>query len=235
MQNSLNKKDALNVLKALACCQFGDLCSQCPWNNTKDCENTKFAKGLILSAITCLEDKNMKRIKIADIKIKESFAKSIPKNNKIKKCRNFWDTYHQQDRYIVINHEGVLIDGYIQYLVLKENGIEDAEIKISNRRKEKWCRKNMKTIIPAYRNKTTTYIYGIHPNSTNKKERVWRVPNSWTGWENDLLPGDKILVTTKHGLSSLIITRIEWLDKPPVDIPVRKVCKKLNNLTKEVA
>ena len=80
---------------------------------------------------------------------------------------------------------------------------------------------------PNYIEKDTTYIYGIHPNDKTNKERVWRVPNNWNGWENDLLPGDKIIVTTKFGSAPIIITRIECLDKCPVDIPVKRVVAKV--------
>lgn len=170
----------------------------------------------------------MRTMKLSDIKIKNSFANTTPKKEKMDECRLYWDTYHRQDRYIVVDHDNTLIDGYIQYLVLKEEGIEEAEIKISNRRKKRWYRKNVDDwTVPHYRNQKTAYIYGIHPNSYSTKERVWRVPDSWVGWEKDLLPGDKILVCTKYGIRTIIITRIEWLDKCPVDIPVKKVYRKL--------
>lgn len=172
----------------------------------------------------------MRKMKLSDIRIKESFVNTTPKEAKMKKCRDNWNEWHRQDRYIVVDHDNTLIDGYIQYLVLKENGIEEAEIKISDRRKKRWYRKNTEGwMAPRYKNRMTTYIFGIHPDSKSTKERVWRVPNSWIGWEYDLLPGDKILVTTKHGIRPIIITRIEWLDKCPVDMPVKKVYRKLVN------
>ena len=64
----------------------------------------------------------------------------------------------------------------------------------------------------------------MHPKS-RMKEYVWRVPTSWTGWENDLLPGDRILVNTKYGVKPVIITRIEWRDECPVNMRIKKVYK----------
>lgn len=168
----------------------------------------------------------MRRMKLSDIKISEAFVNSIPRSEKMEECRNNWNQWHRQDRYIVVNPDNVLIDGYIQYLVLKENNIEEAEIKISNRRKKRWHRKNVEDWnIPHYRNETTTYVYGTHPNSKNEKEFVWRVPKSWSevGWEDGLKIGDEILVATKFGIKPIVITKIEITDKCPVNMPVKRV------------
>ena len=173
----------------------------------------------------------MKKIKLSEIKINEAFAKSIPSESKMQECRNNWNMWHRQDRYIVVNHNNVLIDGYIQYLVLKENNVEEADIKISARRKKRWYRKNTKDWdIPHYRNEVTTYIYGVHPNSKSGNEFVWRVPKSWSeaGWEDGLEIGDKILVDTKFGIKPVVVTKIEISDKCPVNIPVKRVVNRLN-------
>ena len=61
----------------------------------------------------------MRRMKLADIKISEAFANSIPSEEKMNECRNNWNQLNRQDRYIVVNTDNVLIDGYIMYLVLK--------------------------------------------------------------------------------------------------------------------
>lgn len=73
----------------------------------------------------------MRRMKLSDIKISDAFANSIPSEKKLNECRYNWSKWHRQDRYIVVNHDNVLIDGYIMYLVLKENNVEEVEIKIS--------------------------------------------------------------------------------------------------------
>lgn len=165
-------------------------------------------------------------MKLSDIKISEAFANSIPSEEKLNECRNNWNQWNRQDRYVVINPDNILIDGYIQYLILKENNIDEAEIKISNRRKKRWYRKNMEDWnVPHYRNEPTTYIYGVHPNSKSGKEFVWRVPKTWSeaGWEDGLNIGDEILVTTKFGIKPVVVTKIEISDKCPVDFRVKKV------------
>lgn len=173
----------------------------------------------------------MRRMKLSDIIISEAFSNTTPKEEKMKECRNNWNKWHRQDRYIVVNPDNVLIDGYIQYLVLKENGIEEAEVKISTRRKKRWYRKNVEDWnVPHYRNETTTYVYGVHLNSKNGKEFVWRIPKSWSelGWEDGLNIGDDILVATKFGTKPVVVTKIELSDKCPVNMPVKRVVKRIN-------
>ena len=36
-------------------------------------------------------------------------------------CREFWRYEGKQDRPIIVNHKGILIDGYAMYLVLLEH------------------------------------------------------------------------------------------------------------------
>lgn len=169
----------------------------------------------------------MTRLKLDEIKITSAFAETTPSEKKLSECRYNWNNYHLQDRYLVVNTDGFLIDGYIQYLVLKENNIEDAEVKISNRRKKRWKRKNIKDwVTPRYKDNPTTYIFGTHPNSNCTKEFCWRVPESWTGFTDNIQIGDTVLCATKFGYSPVIVSRIEVLDKPPIDLPIKKVCKK---------
>ena len=169
----------------------------------------------------------MRIMKLSDIKISEVFANSIPSEDKMNECRNNWNQLSRQDRYIVINPDNVLIDGYIMYLVLKENNVEEVEVKISTRRKKRWYRKNVKDWnIPHYRNQTTTYVYGVHPNSKDTKTYMWRVPNSWINWADNIQIGDTIICSTKNGYAPVVVNKIEILDKCPINIPVKKVCNK---------
>ena len=79
---------------------------------------------------------------------------------------------------------------------------------------------------PSYLNTTTTYIYGIHPKSRSKKERVWRVPANWGNWADNLCIGDLIMCDTKFGEMQVKVTRIEILDERPVDMVIKKVTRK---------
>lgn len=169
----------------------------------------------------------MKKMKLSDIKIHNSFAESTPSEEKMCECRYNWRMYGKQDRYIVVDSEGYLIDGYIQYLILVEHKEEYAEVKISNRRKKRWYRKNVQDWnIPRYKDNPTTYIFGIHPNSNCDKEFVWRVPESWTWLAENVQIGDTVLCATKFGYSPVVVTKVEVLNKPPIVIPIKKVCNK---------
>ena len=154
----------------------------------------------------------MKKIRISDIIITEAFANSHPSDEKVQKYRKEFAKTGKQSKFLVINKYNVLMDGYIQYLILKENGIEEAEYIRSSR-------KNVEN----YRNEMTTYIYGKHENSNCDKEFVWRVPKDWNDFNVDI--GDKIFCYTKFGIAPVIVTKIERLEKCPIDLRIKKVAK----------
>lgn len=166
-------------------------------------------------------------IKLSEIKISSSFAETTPKEEKMEECRKNYINHGKQDRYIVIDHTNTLIDGYIMYLVLKENNVDEAKIKISDRRKKRWKRINTKDwIIQHYKTEMTTYVYGVHPNSKCEKEFVWRIPKSWTGFRDKIKVGDTILCGTKFGVSPVIVTKVEMLEQCPINMPVKRVVLK---------
>lgn len=169
----------------------------------------------------------MRKMKLSDIRITSAFAESTPTEEKLQQCRENWNKWNRQDRYLVVTPgNNVLIDGYIQYLVLKENGVEEAEVKISTKRKKRWVRKNIGNWkVPQYRNESTTYIYGKHVNGWDK-EYMWRIPKSWTWIQENIQVGDTVLCAAKYGVSPVVITRIEVLDVCPVDMVVKKVVGK---------
>lgn len=79
----------------------------------------------------------------------------------------------------------------------------------------------------------TLYIFGIHLGR-GKKERVWRAPNKFQKeWEDILNIGDIVMVKTKRGNAPIEVTRIERLDKCPVDISVKRVVEKISRYNKE--
>ena len=169
----------------------------------------------------------MRKMKLSDIKITEAFENTVPTESKMNECRHNWNTYNLQDRYIVVNNDNVLIDGYIMYLVLMENKEEYAEVKISNCKRKRWHRKNTKDlIIPSYKQNSTTYVFGVHPNSNCTKEFVWRIPARWENFAGNIQRGDTILCQTKFGFSPVIVNRVETLDKPPIEIRIKRVARK---------
>ena len=169
----------------------------------------------------------MKRMKLSDVKIKESFTKTTPSEEKMSECRYNWRTYGKQDRFVVVNHDNVLVDGYVMYLVLMEHKEEYVEVKISHCKKKRWHRKNTKDwLVPRYKDNPTTYIYGTHPNSKDIKTYMWRVPESWTSWVDNIQIGDTILCVTKNGYAPVVVNKVETLDKCPVDFRVKKVARR---------
>ena len=153
-------------------------------------------------------------VKLSNIKIKKSFEKSTPRKEKLQKCREYWQQNKLPDRDIILNSRGYLIDGYIQYLVLKENNIQTATVTIS------------KT------NQDVIYVYGVHCDAhcqASLKEYVWRLPTSWIskGVHNQIVKGDELFVWTRRGLSKIKVTKIEKLSKPPVHFKIRKVAWKV--------
>lgn len=169
----------------------------------------------------------MRKMKLSDIKITSAFTESTPTYEKMEECRKNWNDFHKQDRFIVVDHDNTLIDGYVQYLVLKENDIEDVEIKIWHCKRKRWHRKNMEDWKnPKYRTEPTMYVFGKHLNSFGNKEYMWRIPKSWTWMQENIQIGDTIVCCTKYGISPVVVTRIEVLDVCPVDMAVKRVARK---------
>lgn len=169
-------------------------------------------------------------MKLSDIRIKGSFKNSIPNDYKLAQCREYWDQHGFYLHDIVVNNKDYLVNGYIQYLLLKENGIQDVVVKdfdkkVYKRRKLK-VRKNSNKKSKSYRDMETLYVFGIYPGRT--KERVWRVSNKFQKeWECILSVGDTVFAKTKYGNAPIIVTRIERLSECPVDMPVKRIAKKI--------
>lgn len=157
----------------------------------------------------------MKSIKLSDIVISSAFAASVPSERKVQRYKSRFAKTGKQSRYLVLDNENVLVDGYIQYLILKENNVEEA--KYVRYRKKK----------STYRTQNTTYVYGTHPNSKCTKEFVWRVPESWSEFTENIKVGDTIYCKTKFGVAPVVVSKIEVNDLCPIDIPVRKVANQI--------
>lgn len=218
----MTKKQAIDLIIAASCCNNGK-CLMCPYSTDKQkCISADFTTNSVNQAFVKIYP-HLINMKLNDIVITDEFKKTMPRKEKMDKCRDTYEKYGEPSKKIVIDHKNRLVDGYVQYLVFKENNVEDVIVnKLSKPRRNKSCTE------PYYKNHLTTYIFGIHPNDKKKQERVWRVPNSWKGWENDILPGDRIIVKTSNGLKPILVTKIEWLEKCPVDVRVKTVVKKVD-------
>lgn len=165
----------------------------------------------------------MKKIKISEIKICDEFVEHQPSERKIvNKMKWIKKRNRQHGNFckIVLDENGVLIDGYATMLAMEKMGYTECYCSIKK---------------PNYREQPTTYIFGYHPNSVSEnREYVWRVPNAQTEWiYGQVLPGDTVLCQTKFGIAPVVVTRIETLDKCPVEMRVKKFIAKL--ITSDVA
>lgn len=160
-------------------------------------------------------------VKLSSIKIPKSYAVTTPSEKKVRTKRK---KYRKGKlRAITINTDGFLINGYINYLILKENNVEDVDVNIVD------IKKNDNSNVPeSYRNTRTTYIYGKHPNNKSEKIYIWRIPNkeNWMKFSETVLPDDLIFCKTKFGCSPVIVQAIQTIDKCPVEFPVKKVLSK---------
>lgn len=68
-------------------------------------------------------------MKLSKIKIRSDFAATKPRQEKMNLCRYCYKRCGKLDREIVINKDNVLVDGYVGYLVLLENGVKRSKIK----------------------------------------------------------------------------------------------------------
>ena len=160
-------------------------------------------------------------VKLSSIKIPKSYAATIPSEKKVTTKMKKYRKGKLRD--ITINTDGFLINGYINYLILKENNVKDVDVNIVD------IKKNDNSNVPeSYRNTRTTYIYGKHPNDKSEKIYTWRIPNaeSWKEFSEMILPDDLIFCKTKFGCSPVIVQAIQTVDKCPVEFPVKKVLSK---------
>lgn len=72
----------------------------------------------------------MKWVKVSDIIINEPFASSVPKKQKLNRIRAYYNEYRCVDKPLTVNRNNILLDGYIRYLVLKENNVMYTKVKV---------------------------------------------------------------------------------------------------------
>ena len=219
----MDKQRAKEILIVHACCSFATrenkLCMMCPWVDTEDCDETIINEEVIIEAINTLKGiEYMKKIKLSEINITSAFENTTPNPKKVQRYRDYYEENRKQSKPILLGYDNVLRDGYIQYLILKDNGVEEAIII----RKKKY----KKVTTPSYKDNPTTYIYGTHPNSKDIKTYMWRVPEAWTSWADNIQIGDTILCVTKNGYAPVVVNKVETLDKCPVDFRVKKVARR---------
>ena len=150
----------------------------------------------------------IKCMALSDIVIPVGFQAHPPMKHKMEICRDFFKEYLDLDRRLVVSPEGVLLDGYVGYLVLKENDVEAWSVYVHAAPEKR-----------TYRDKETTYIAGVHGNQ--KREFWWRLCAKTTD-ANLAAPGYRAIVNTKYGMNCVTITKVVTLPHPPIEGVIKK-------------
>ena len=67
------------------------------------------------------------QMNIEDIKISDQFLASNPSPEKMERFEKYWLLTNHQDKPIVLDKNGYLVDGYIRYLIMKRNGAKTVQ------------------------------------------------------------------------------------------------------------
>lgn len=154
-------------------------------------------------------------MKLNDMMIQTRFLQRNPYEGKLRECRKYYDEHKRLDRDIVINPNGVLVDGYVGYLVLRENGVPECDVKVDDVCDDVECE-------PDYRYMETSYVVARHGNDPN--EYIWRITDD-TILSECIVLGSSILVESKNGNKVVTVVNMFTLDHPPMPSYVRKVLR----------
>lgn len=147
------------------------------------------------------------RMKLEDIIIPRSFTKKSPSTNKMIAYKNYYKDHGTFKATIVVNGRQ-LMNGYTTYLLCKEFGIDEVEV-----------------VTLSYRTSPTIYVYGRHPEDPSNTEYVWRLrKDDQTGlnFDCEIEEGDIVPVKTKRGVTDIVVTKVELLNRPPVGGTVKE-------------
>lgn len=148
-------------------------------------------------------------MKVSEIKIKHDFKQTTPSEEKMQACRAYFNENGKLDRDIIIDKYGFLCDGYVGYLVLVENDIDEIDVVYNQ--------------VP--KSKNNTYVFAHHSGSD--KEYVWKVPKKINA--KDIKVGGSVLVQTRFGIKTVTVTRVKTLSVPPVTTQIKKIIRCLAN------
>lgn len=123
---------------------------------------------------------------ISDIIIPDEFMDTTPKNSKVQRIREYFNVYNTIDEPVTISSSNILMDGYIRYLIAKENNMQLIPSVIAD--------KNFKHKRPV------KYIVGKFDNGS---EYIWKIRNKL-----DVNVGDKVLVANKNGRAVVSVVKV---------------------------
>lgn len=140
----------------------------------------------------------LKNFPIKDIKITEDFQRTPPGTRKMERAERQYMQNRTLPTNIIINTEGVLIDGYITYLTALKHGIENLNV---------------------YQGFYET-IVAVH--GKREKNFIWRVPLYLSG---QIKAGDRVLVTTARGVRRVRVVELKMQQYPEQGRRLRRVLK----------
>lgn len=157
------------------------------------------------------------KMSIRDITIPRKFVERPPSQNKMISYKNYYRNHGEFKAAIVVEGRQ-LINGYTTYLLCKEFGIDEVEVRSLS-----------------YRQSPTIYVYGYHPEDAGHREFVWRLRkdrDTGLNYECEIDVGDLVPVDTKIGLKHVVVTRVELLDTPPLTRTIR-ICRLPNGFKRQ--
>lgn len=149
------------------------------------------------------------------IEISADYRKHKPNQEKLEACREYYAEHGVLDRDICVDDTGCLYDGYVGYLVLKENNVLSTEVICEHDG-------NLPELNKPVSERKRIYVFGRHPG--DMKEYVWKVNNN-TKDRGFLKVGNHAIVIACGQPQRVLITRVERLSTPPRDGNIKSVVK----------
>ena len=145
-------------------------------------------------------------MKLTDIVVPNCFLNTTPRASKLIEINKYYNKFGQLDKPIVINKDGMLLDGYARYIVAIRMGLTDVPVVIGKKKQK------------------SVYVSAAHKR--NCKRYWWKVRK---GDEEEFLSkiriGSPIMVDTKKGVLKVFVTSISIDKRPPVSGEIKYVVK----------
>lgn len=142
----------------------------------------------------------LKNFKLKDIIISEDYKNTQPGNRKMERAELHYLLTRELPTNIVINDAGVLIDGYITYLMAVKYGVEKLDV---------------------YRGYVET-VEAVH-HLFSRKRYAWRVPFRLVG---KIKVGDYVIVPSPAGAQRVRVVNVIRQQYPDQEIGKKSLLKK---------
>lgn len=142
-------------------------------------------------------------MKLKDIVIPKDFQLKSPRIGKLIECARYFQKFGALDKPITVNKQGILMDGYVRYIVAKKMGLEE---------------------VPTIINEAGVYVLAHH--AVKGKRYWWKVKSKdERKFIDKVYKGDRILVNTKKGLCTVTVTNVKVCKTPKIRKTIKMVEK----------